>query len=178
MSIRLKWMISLFGGILWMFFLTGCTAATQNPVAAPLAAQASPTIGNTLSPAPTKTAEPTATEVPTLTPLPGPTSLPTATASPTADPSMAQIKFLGLEWQPHYDMRISLQFPAAVDPANYRVTLEDEEYTCQTVAPYTDRLYCTGRGRSVFEYATIRVYPKGSGTPGFEKKVSIPFFNK
>lgn len=122
---------------------------------------------------------PLPSETPT-TPPPTPTNSPvppTVPPSPTADASLEDVKLIGMGWMEDYQMLLSFQFSSAVEPDDYRVAMEDKDFTCQVLAQFPDRLYCTGQGVKVLAVANIRVYPAGSTTPGFEKDVWIPYFN-
>ena len=128
---------------------------------------------------------PTATlAVPSLTPTVLPTSSPTLqpsptitfTPAPTADLALSQVKLTGVSWLPDYNFMLIFQFPAPVDPKNYRATLETKEYKCQVVAQYPNRLFCTGRGAAVESMAWVRLYQVGSDQPGFEQYTWIPYF--
>lgn len=138
-----------------------------------------PTTGPTQAPLATDTPPATATPPATLTFTPAPTQ-PTATASPTAAPTvdsaLSQVKLIGLAWLEHYNMLLTFEFPGPVDPKQYRVTLEEKEYTCEKLAKYPNRLYCHGAGAKVLTTAWVRVYQAGSELPGFEKEWWIPYF--
>jgi hypothetical protein len=125
----------------------------------------------------TRTPLPTQTSRPTLTPTITETLPPTPTFTVTPDPALSKIKLIGLAWYSNYDMLLSFEFPGKVNPALYRVTLEDKEYRCETIAKFENRLYCRGQGAKVLAEAIVRVYQVGSAKPGFEKKVWIPFFD-
>ncbi len=150
---------------------TACSA--PSPTAVPTRTL----LAATSTPAPTSTPMPSATPRPSLTPTVTQTVPPTATFTATPDAALAEIKLIGLAWYSNYDMLLSFQFPGAVDPAAYRVTLEEKEYQCETIAQYPDRLYCRGQGARVLAVAWVRVYPAGSQNFGFEKQVWIPFFD-
>ncbi len=154
--------------------LVSCAAprATTVPSATPVAS--TPTM------VPTGTPEPTQTLSPSLTPAVPPTAAatlaPTATLVPTLDPTLSDVKLIGLAWYRNYDLLLSFQFKQPVDPKKYRVTLEDKEYACEVLAQYPNRLYCRGQGAKVLTTANVRVYQVGSDLPGFEKDVWVPFF--
>ena len=152
------------------FLLAACAAptATSSPTSAPIQATEPPSATQTLRPS--LTPPPTATLAATET-LP-----PTATPPPTPDAALSNIKLLGLAWYSDYDLLLSFQFSGPVDPKNYRVTLEDKEYTCEVIAQYPNRLYCKGQGAKVLAVANVRVYPTGSDQPGYEKDVWVPYF--
>lgn len=154
--------------------LAACSSVTPS-AAAPTATLAAPTATlapkATLTPVPTETSRPTATALPTLTFTPAPT------ATNTPDAALSQVKLIGLAWMKDYNMLLSFQFPGPVEVSQYQVKLEDKEYKCEKLVKFPDRLYCTGRGAKVLDYAWVRVYPTGSSIPGFEKKMWIPYFD-
>lgn len=156
-----------------ILLLAGC--AGPAPTTAPTATLAQ--AGPTQTPAPSRTPFPTETPWPTITPTVTETPLSTATLLPTPDPALADIKLTGLAWYDDYDMLLSFQFTSPVDPANYRVTLEEKEFKCEVIAGHPNRLYCRGQGAKVLAVAMVRVYPAGSQQPGFEKEVWVPYFD-
>jgi hypothetical protein len=157
-------------------FITSCSVfGGNNPSAASLP---TPTSAPTSTFRPTFTPYPTITTAPTDTATPQPTATVTPTPTVTLDLSLAQVKFIGYTWVEHYNIQISFQFPGPVDAAQYTVMLEDETYTCQVLPQYSDRLYCTGRGRKVNELAHVQIFQKGSSTPGYVQDISINFFLK
>ncbi len=170
---------TLFSSLAVLLVLTTLLTACAAPAAAP-----QPTVvplqNTDTPPAPTTTSAPTQTALPSLTPAvppsATPTQAPTTTILPTADPALASIKLIGLAWYKDYDLLLSFQFPGAVDPKKYRVTLEDKEYNCEVLAQYPNRLYCKGQGAKVLTTANVRVYQVGSDIPGYEKDVWVPFF--
>jgi hypothetical protein len=164
-------------GFFTLLTLAACSAL--NPKPAPLPTVVLPTSAKATSTnAPTHTPEPTETPLPSVTPTITATLPPTAVPSVTPDPSLAEIKLIGLAWMPRYEMLLSFQFPTAVDAAKYRVTLEDKEYRCEVLAQYPNRLYCFGQGAKVLTTAMVRLYQAGSTTPAFEKEMWIPYFAK
>ena len=122
------------------------------------------------APAPTLTALPASSP----TPAPPPTTPPTP--APTADLALAQVKLVGVSWLENYNFLLIFQFPGPVEAKNYRATLETKEYSCQGVAQYPDRLFCTGPGAAVESMAWVRLYQAGSDQPGFERYTWIPYF--
>lgn len=168
---------TLFFTALFALLLSACSGALPGaPTAIATVVLATP--ADTATPRPTATPFPTQTPLPTLTPTVTPTLPPTATFTPTADPALAEVKLIGLAWleKYKYNLMVSFEFPGPVDPEDYRVTLEDKEYFCEVLAKFPNRLYCNGQGAAVLKQATVRVYQSGSQTPGFEKKVWVPFF--
>lgn len=161
--------------LLLLILLPACGAApTQASTTAPTA---EPTqAGPTDTPEPTATLWPSQTPLPSATPTLTPTLPPTAVPSLTPDPALAEIKLRGLAWLERYNMLLSFDFPAPVDPKDYRVMLEDVEFRCEVLAEYPKRLYCYGWGSKVLAVADVRVYPAGSDQPGFEKEVWVPYF--
>lgn len=83
---------------------------------------------------------------------------------------------IGLSWLPNYDFLLTFQFPGPVDPKNYRAMMESKPFTCQTLAQYPNRLYCTGRSAAVQSMAWVRLYQAGAVQPGFEQNVWVPYF--
>lgn len=162
-------------GLLSLLILSACAGPAPAPTLAPSATPPR----ETATRAPTFTPFPTETPQPTLTPTITATVPPTITPTLTPDASLAEIKLIGLAWMmPQYDMLLSFQFPSAVDPSKYRVTLEDKEYKCQVLAQFPNRLYCIGQGAKVLTTATIRLYQVGSSKPAYEKDYWIPYFPK
>ncbi len=173
-KIRIGWII--------LFLITGLTACRMgtggpSPLVTTVPVQTfTPAIAQatlTASPLP-----PTQTPTPTETPEPSATPTSTAIPSATPDPALAEVKLLGLSWlQPGYKLLLSINFPGPVDPKNYRVLIEEEEeYECQVLAQYPNRLYCLGRGRNVYGRILVQIFPAGSDLPGFEGKISVPYF--
>lgn len=153
--------------------LAACGGATPAPV--PTATALPPTITPpplvTQAPLPTRPPLPTATAVP-------PAILPTAPLpSATPDFRLAQAKLAGIAWLKEYTLLLSFDFPAPVDPGECRVMMEEKPFTCERLVQVPNRLYCTGRGAKVLDYAWVRIYPQGSAVPGYEQKVWVPFFD-
>jgi hypothetical protein len=169
--IRCKFILSF---ALVCLVLVGCAS----PVSPPALAQQTPGTG-----ALTASITPAQPRLPTRTPRPSPTPTLTQTAVPsptipfTPDLGLSKVQLIGLAWLENYNMLLSFQFPFTVDPAFYRVTLEDKDYACETITGYPDRLYCHGPGAKVLATVWVRVYAAGSTQPGFEKQVWIPYFN-
>jgi hypothetical protein len=153
--------------------LTLSACAAPSPTTAPTATVAV----STNTPAPTRTPLPTETPRPTITPTVTETPLPTFTFTPTPDSALAEATLLGMAWLEDYNLLLSFGFPGPVDPEQYQVTLEDKVYECEVLAQYPNRLYCYGQGAKVLGTANVRVYPKGSLQPGFEKDLWIPYFD-
>lgn len=169
---HVKWIVLLTLALL----LAGCAAAT--PTLAPVPILPPPTAAQTA------TQLPTATIAPSQTPLPLPTASPTlavtatltSTPAPTADMVLAQVKLVGLSWLANYDFLLTFQFPGPVDAKNYHAMMETKDFTCQTLAQYPNRLYCTGRSAAVQQMAWVRLYQAGATQPGFEQYTWIPYF--
>jgi hypothetical protein len=164
--------ITLLIAMSLFLLLAACTAPAPSAAPSGLPAQAAVT----LPPAATLTPEPTATPVPSFTPTASPAPSATSTPAPTADLSLAQVKLIGLNWLPDYNFLLTFQFPGPVDPQNYRAMMEDKAFTCQVLAQYPNRLYCTGRSAAVESMAWVRLYQAGSDQPGFEQYTWIPYF--
>ena len=152
--------------------LAACSSASPAPSATSTPSGPQPTI--TLRPS--STPLPTETARPTFTPLPSATATITVTPTVTPDPALSEVRLLGPSWLQDYNLLITLIFPGPVQPDQYRVMVEDKPYECQVLPQYPDRLYCIGRGRNVYGLITVRVYQPGSEQPGFEGKLSVPFF--
>lgn len=121
------------------------------------------------------------TSTPEATPTPTPVTPATQTPSlaATSDPALAEVRLLGLSWQPGYNLLLSINFAAPVDPNAYRVVIEGkEEYRCQVLAQYPNRLYCIGRGRNVYDRITVTIYPAGEDSPVFEDRIYVPYFTE
>lgn len=171
---RIAKFVSLFILISLSLLLAACSRA---PVTAmpPVPSQLQVTT------APLPAATPTSLE---STPTAAPTRLPTLAPSPTitltpmatVDPLLSQVKLTGVSWLSDYRFMLIFQFPAPVDPKNYRATLESKEYPCQVVAQYPNRLFCTGPGAAVQSMAWVRLYQVGNDQPGFEQRTWIPYF--
>ena len=54
--------------------------------------------------------------------------------------------------------------------------VEDKTYACQGISNQPRRLVCIGQGMNVYDRVTVRIFPTGSDQPGFEGKISIPYF--
>jgi hypothetical protein len=157
---------------------TALLAACASPAPKPALTQPAQDTGlPTTTPAPTRTPLPTRTQRPSLTPTVTLTQPPAATLTATPDPALAEIDLTGMAWYENYDMLLSFQFPGPVEPEDYRVTLEDKEFKCETIAAYPNRLICRGPGAKVLAVAVVKVYPAGSTQPGFEKEMWIPYFD-
>jgi len=154
------------------FVLFGCSPKKQSETP-----YLSPTIINTPTYRVTRTPSPTLTSQPTKIPTVTPSNIPSSSPTTTPDSALSEVKLIGLAWYDNYDMFLSFQFSKPVDPADYRVTLEDKVYACHIEVGFDDRLYCRGQGAKVLAVATVRVYPITSSTPGFEKEVWVPFFD-
>ena len=172
--------------VVFTLALTGCAARTGDPPVVPtntVRAVSTPTLlpTNTATVAGAAETDPVqqteaaeagapASVTVTETPLP--------TAAPTLDPALAQVKLVGLSWleKYKYNLLLSFDFPGPVDPADYRVTLEDKEYRCEVLGQYPNRLYCNGQGAKVLQPAQVRIYASGSDTPGFETEIWVPYF--
>jgi hypothetical protein len=156
--------------LLFIFVLAGCAGAT------PGAAPTSPPVVETATRLPSATPRPTITPRPTLTDLPSATPTITQTPTATPDPVLADVRLLGVSWQSDYNLLLSIQFPGPVDPASYRVVVEDKEYACQGLAQQPTRLFCIGQGMRVYSRARVRIFPAGSDQAGFDGQISIPYF--
>jgi hypothetical protein len=163
--------------ILFVTAASGCTSPspTSLPSPQPIIMTSTPLPANTAQP--TYTEEPTGTALPSLEPTAVQTAEPSVTPTSELNAALEETELIGLSWLEGYELLLSFQFPGPVDPSDYRVTLEDKEYSCEIVANMVDRLYCIGQGAKVLAVATVRVYPAGSSTPGFEKKVWVPYFD-
>jgi hypothetical protein len=153
--------------------LAACAAPAPRPASTPTTA---PLPLPTRIP-PTQTAEPSSTPLPSFTPTTAASPTLTATPAPTIDPALETVELIGMSWYSNYDMLLSFQFAAPVNPAAYRVTLEDKDYTCEVIAKHADRLYCRGPGSKVLAVAHVRIYPVGSPLAVFEKEIWIPYFD-
>lgn len=162
--------------LIFLLILLLVLAACAAPVT-----KATPTLPaqnpSTATSAPTRTPLPTQTPRPSVTPTITETPEPSETPTITPDPALKEVMLIGLSWLANYDMLVSFQFPGPVDPMAYRVTLEDREYRCETIAKHPDQLYCHGQGAKVLKLARVRVYAAGNANPGFEKEIWIPYFN-
>ena len=163
-------------GLIFLFLvvlaLAGCGSepTTLVPTETDIPTQQAETTPISTFPPPSETPTsppPTATDAPVT---------PTVPPSPTADSALKDVELIGMGWMEDYQMLLSFQFSAPVDPDDYRVVMEDKDFPCQVITQHPDRLYCIGQGVKVLAVANIRVYPAGSTTPGFEKDVWIPYF--
>ena len=172
--------------VIFALMLAGCSGRTGDQTAAPTNTVRAPTAVRTLVMLPTNTATvaaaaETGTTQPAEAGAPASatiTETPLPTAVPTLDPALAQVKLVGLSWleKYKYNLLLSFDFPGPVDPADYRVTLEDKEYRCEVLEQYPNRLYCNGQGAKVLQPAQVRIYTAGSDQPGFETEVWVPYF--
>lgn len=122
---------------------------------------------------------PTPTDEPGFTPTPVQTATQTPSPTATSDPALVEVKLLGLSWQPGYNLLLSINFAAPVDPKAYRVVIEGKEvYQCQVLPQYPDRLYCIGRGRNVYDRITVTIFPVGQDAPVFEDRIYVPYFTE
>ena len=150
--------------------LAGCAGVT------PSAISTTPPAAVTATRQASATPRASTTPVPTHTALPTPTATITPTPSPTPDPALADVRLLGVSWLANYDLLLSIQFPGPVDPAQYRVMVEDKNYACQGLAQQPNRLFCIGQGMNVYDRVSVQIFPAGSDQPGFVGTISIPYF--
>lgn len=166
--------VYIFSVVAIALMFAACSAQAPAPQAPPvfLSDTPRPALVFTITPPGT-----TDISTPSTSPYPTQSPVPSNTPLPTQDLTLSAVKLIGLAWYDNYDLLLSFQFPEAVHPDRYWVTLEDKLYQCETLARFPDRLYCRGQGAKVLGVATIRLYADGSTTPGYEKEVWVPYFN-
>lgn len=171
---RLLTIIHIFSVVAIVLMFAACSAQAPVPQAPPVFSSDTPRPALVFTVTP-----PGTTDISTLPASPFPTQspVPSSTPLPTQDSTLSEVKLIGLAWYDNYDLLLSFQFPEAVYPDRYRVTLEDKLYQCETLARFPDRLYCRGQGAKVLGVATIRLYADGNTTSGYEKEVWVPYFN-
>jgi hypothetical protein len=169
---------------------TAIATYTPWPTETPL-----PTATNTASPSPTINPEMTGTVATTDTPfipltltpinamqtvgIASPTLAPTSTRFPTATTAAANITPQTTQMYITYAlvedgrMLVTVQLPGGVK-GTYHLTLDTEEYPCQVLGSYPDRLYCVGKRLPAGATVMMRIIMEGGSVPVYEATVIIP----
>jgi hypothetical protein len=144
---------------------TGGTAAP--PATSP------PEIAASVTPAlPSDTPIPAATETPSETPTPSDT--PTLTATPGPDFSQATV--YAVSHLTGKRLLVTIQVPGGVE-GDFTASVDSTPMTCEILAQYPDRLYCTGPEPYVNyspKSAAFTLFPAGSPTVVFQTTFTIP----
>lgn len=145
-----------------VILLSACAAAAPEPTAT---APVPPTA--TLKPSETKVPTATATE----TPIPSatPTITPTPTATFQADFSKAKLYTAGP--LANFRFLIAVQLEDTVEGEYYALVDKNKEYTCEILAAYPKRLYCTGRQAAAEDYVTFQIFETATDRPVFAGEV-------
>ena len=152
--------------------LTACNLPTATTEAPPpgdessgvtTASESPPPSGPSTTPEPVETATPAA-----------PTETPPPTA--TEGPNFAAASVYAVSHLAGNRLMVTIQVPGGVEGA-YRATAASSNQTCEILAQYPDRLYCTGP--EPFENyslvsANFSLFPVGQVQPVFESKFNIP----
>jgi hypothetical protein len=114
---------------------------------------------------------PTATITPTETPLP--TETPTITPTPTAtfQADFSEATFYTAGPLAGFRFLIAVELKQPVKGEYYALVGGSKEYTCEVLAAYPNRLYCTGRQAAAQEYVTYQIFEKATDRPVFAGKV-------
>ena len=161
-----RWPVATFFSMLTLSLLVACNPSTAELSLTP--SQIAPR-STERSPTPTATAESSAT----LTPTPTISSPPTSTSTTVASIDLSAGSVLGVSFLSGDRLMVSLSFPTAIE-GEFRAVAQGEEFACQILDEYPDRLYCIG---PVLEPDTaVRlVLFQASITPSvFESTFSIP----
>jgi hypothetical protein len=168
---------------------TAVATYTPWPTETPL-----PTATNTPAPTPTTDPDVTGTAATTDTPfipltitplnvmptagMASPTQAPTSTRFPTATavanvtPATTQM-YITYALVEDGRMLITVQLPGGVK-GTYHLTLDSEEYPCQVLGSYPDRLYCVGKRLPAGTTVTMKIIMEGGSVPVYEAIVIIP----
>jgi hypothetical protein len=150
-------------------FFSACTAATLQPTTAaptqPPPVTETPRPSETLAPSHTSTPQPTAS----FTMTPSPTHTATETSTPT--PSFAGFSVAYAQYT-NYGMLIGFKIPGIKD--NYRLKVNNIDYTCQLNDKAPDSLYCYGPQFAQNETVKLVFYPfTGDDTPLYEVSYKV-----
>ena len=142
-------------------------SACSGPLAAPTAtATEKPP---TTTPVPTKTTAPTATATETPVPSATPTITLTPTATFQADFSKAELYTAGP--LANFRFLIAIELAEPVQGEYYALVDQNKEYTCEVLAEYPDRLYCTGRQAAAEDYVFFQVFESATDRVVFSGEV-------
>ena len=166
----------LFTAVLITIILISGCAPSQQPAVTPsptvLPQQTEPASTPTQPPTPTATAlppTPTITSSPTIVP----SETPTSTPAPQTDFSEAVFYTAGFPSKWNYFFAIQLP-SGTIQGDYYAVVDENKEYTCEVLAAYPDRLYCTGPLAAANDFIDYAIYEKDSNLKVFEGNIFVP----
>ncbi|MCD4671760.1 MAG: hypothetical protein K8R77_03760 [Anaerolineaceae bacterium] len=138
-------------------------------------APASTEMGDVPAGPPTATLEPTATEVPTAIPTetPVPSATPTITPTPTAtfQADFTTAGFYTAGPLTGFRFLIAVELKEPVKGEYYALVKKNKEYTCEVLAAYPNRLYCTGRQAAAQDYVTYQIFETATDRPVFAGEV-------
>jgi hypothetical protein len=119
------------------------------------------------------------------TPTPSPAPVVRATSTPTQEAT--NIATVIADTGPHFDFA-EIAGVAHMDNGYFLMTIEvsggvrgeykavigEEEFKCQVLAGYPNRLYCTGLTSQAGQFVLVQVYELGKADPVFEDELGIP----
>ena len=167
MKIRISYLIVL---VMVMVIFSACAPAVAQPTA-PAPTQPPPPATETPRPSETPVPSNTSTPQPTasFTVTPSVTPTPTETSTPT--PSFAGFSVTYAQYT-YYGMLMGFKIPGLKE--NYRLKVNDVDYTCKINDKAPDSLYCYGPQFGQNETINLVFYPlEGEDTPLFETSYKV-----
>jgi len=111
-----------------------------------------------------------------------PTRQPSTTLEPTVSLATPTIKHgsdftdanvLNVGWLESGSLLVTLKVPNGVE-GNYRAIVDANEFTCEILEDYPDRLYCHGTGVKAGTQVDASWYLEGVELPVYEAEIAIP----
>lgn len=127
--------------------------------------------------APSSTPAPTITPPPTETPLPSITPSPSYTPFPTPETDFSKVRFFTAGFLDGWRFFFALQSEKNFI-GNYRAMVDGSvEYTCEILASYPNRLYCSGPLRRMNDWVDYQIFQVGSDQAVFSGRIFIPLID-
>jgi hypothetical protein len=145
--------------------LAGCVQPMEATTAAPA----------TASPFPNTPIPPTATpsQTPTATSTSAPTNVPpTATATPIILDGASLLAYGLME---NGTFLVTVKVPGGV-VGEFSARIGEDEFTCQMLHGFDDRLYCSGPRQPAGDKVTFEIFPVGGDQAAFTGQFTVPWY--
>jgi hypothetical protein len=124
---------------------------------------------------PTATPRPSETKIPTatITETPIPSATPTITLTPTAtfQANFSKAELYTAGPLANFRFLIAVELAEPVEGEYYGLVDKNKEYTCEVLAAYPNRLYCTGRQAAANDFVTFQIFETATDRPVFAGEV-------